>query len=80
MIEAQDQVARVDVWIDRRGLIRRTVMNTALQLTGEAGASMSMTMDFYDFGVAPGVDAPDDALTFDATALALQGLESAASN
>ena len=55
-------------------------MTTALQLIGEAGTRMSMTMDFYGFGAAPDVSVPSDAVTFDATALALQGLESAVSD
>lgn len=80
VIESQDELSTVDVWIDRQGLIRRTVMTTALQLIGEAGTSMSMTMDFYGFGAAPDVSVPSDAVTFDATALALQGLESAVSD
>ena len=78
LLESQDQTATVDVWIDGEGLVRRTSMATAMQLTGTAGASMTMTMDFHDFGAAPKISVPAEVDTFDATSLALQGLESAA--
>jgi hypothetical protein len=78
LLEGQEQSATVDVWIDREGLVRRAAMTTAMQLTGQAGASMTMTMDFYDFGATPKIAVPTEIEAFDATSLALQGLESAA--
>jgi hypothetical protein len=77
LLESQDQTATVDVWIDREGLVRRTSMATAMQLPGAAGAGMTMTMDFYDFDAAPKIGVPAEADAFDATSLALQGLQSA---
>lgn len=78
VIEGLDELSTVDVWIDRQGLIRRTVTTTALQISGEAGLSMSVTMDFYGFGATPEVSVPSEVETYDATGLALQALESAA--
>jgi hypothetical protein len=78
VLEGQDELATVDVWIDREGLIRRTAMQTAFQLPGQAGGSMSMTIDFYDFGAAPKISVPADTAAFDVTSLALEGLQSAA--
>jgi len=75
LIEGQSELATVDVWIDRKGLVRRTAMTTGFQLAGTAGTSMSMTMDFYDFGAAPKIGVPSELDTFDATELALQGLQ-----
>jgi len=78
VLEGQDELATVDVWIDREGLIRRTAMQTAFQLPGQAGGSMSMTIDFYDFGAAPKISVPAETAAFDVTSLALEGLQSAA--
>ncbi|MGB2851961.1 MAG: hypothetical protein WBC01_09885 [Solirubrobacterales bacterium] len=80
VLEGQGERSTVDVWIDRRGLIRRTVMTMGLQLPGQEPTSMSMTMDFYGFGAAPDVSVPSDAVSFDATALALEGLQRIAPN
>jgi LppX_LprAFG lipoprotein len=57
-----------DVWVDSQGLLRRESVSLAF---GQAlqGASMSMTMNFHDFGTPVDVAAPPADQTFDATSL-----------
>jgi hypothetical protein len=61
----------VEAWLDDGGLIRR--MRMVMDLPTTAGAltvKMDLTMEFFDFGIAPKVDLPSASETFDATPLA----------
>jgi len=61
----------VEAWLDDRGLVRRMRMVMGLPTTGGAPTvSMDLTMEFFDFGIAPNVDIPPSSETFDATPLA----------
>ena len=45
------------------------------ELTGGPGATMSMTMDFFGFGIEPEIEVPDDDAAFDVTELSKDALE-----
>jgi hypothetical protein len=77
VVESQGGAATADVWVDHRGLVRRTAATIPFGIVAGPGATMSMTMDFYGFGAAPEIDVPSDEEAFDATDLARDGLESA---
>jgi hypothetical protein len=53
----------VDVWVDAKNLVRREKVTMALpnSMGASAGSSMTMTTDFYDFGVPVQVSAPPAA-------------------
>jgi hypothetical protein len=66
----------VDVWIDRKGLVRRTDINMGLSIPGQPALQLAMSVEFYDFGIEPDIVVPAASDTFDATELgatALQG-------
>jgi hypothetical protein len=65
----------IEVWIDRKGLVRRMGTSIPFELFTE-GARMSMTMDFFDFGIRPRIDLPPGDQVFDATELAEEALKS----
>ena len=75
MVESQGGPVSVEVWIDRAGLVRRTAMTVPFELMGGPGASMSMTMDFFNFGIEPEIEIPADEAVFDATELGKEVLE-----
>ena len=75
LIEEQGGMSQVEVWIDRKGLVRRTAMSVPYEVMGGPGASMALTMDFYGFGVNPEIEIPSDDVAFDATELSKQLLE-----
>ena len=75
VVESQGGPVSVEVWIDRAGLVRRTAMTVPFELMGGPGASMSMTMDFFDFGIEPEIEIPADEAVFDATELGKEVLE-----
>jgi hypothetical protein len=61
----------VEAWLDDGGLVRR--MRMVMDLPTAAGAptvKMDLTMEFFDFGIAPNVDLLHPSETFDATPLA----------
>ena len=60
-----------DVWIDEGGLARRIKYDQPLP--GAQGATMAMTMDFYDFGVEVDVEPPSDDEVIDLQELIGQG-------
>jgi hypothetical protein len=66
---------KVEVWVDRRGLLRRTRMKIDYlnAKPGQMGA-MDMTIDYSDFGVAPDIQPPDPNTVFDATPLIRKAL------
>jgi hypothetical protein len=75
IIEQSPGISTSDVWVDRRGYVIRMATEVPFSMAGGAGAQMSMTMDFHDFGIEPRIDIPADDEAFDATDLALEGIE-----
>ena len=65
----------VDVWVDRRHLVRRMSMTLPVGIPGQPPAQMAMTFDVYDFGAAPAIDLPPSGEVFDATELSKGILE-----
>jgi hypothetical protein len=60
----------VEAWLDDGGLVRR--MRMVMDIPSAPGAptvKMDLTMEFFDFGIAPKVDLPTASETFDATPL-----------
>ncbi len=73
----EEQVAKigmtnmpVDVWVDSHHLVRRIVLALSVPAGGQH-VSMSMTIEFFQFGPTPAVSAPSASETFDATSSAL---------
>jgi hypothetical protein len=66
----------VDVWVDGQHLVRRLQLALSLA-TGAEGASVSITMDLFDFGPTPSLQAPPASEVFDATQAAVGGLAGA---
>jgi hypothetical protein len=75
MIERQGGGSTAEVWIDRKGFVRRTATSMPFELVGGPGSTMSMTMDFFDFDAAPEITVPADGEAFDATELGREALE-----
>jgi hypothetical protein len=74
--EEDGSPAEVEVWVDPKGLVRRTrVVQTAPQVDSGEITTTKMQMEFFDFGIDPQVEAPDPSEVFDATALAEETLE-----
>ena len=63
------------VWIDGRDLIRRVTMEMPFDAVAGDGATMTMTMEFSDFGIEPQIAIPPESAVFDATELGNQYLE-----
>ena len=61
----------VDVWVDDDQRVRR--METEMQFAPDQGR-MKMIVEYVRFGVPVDIDIPDDDEVFDATDLAIQGL------
>jgi hypothetical protein len=60
----------VEAWLDGGGLVRR--MRMVMEIPSAPGAptvKMDLTMEFFDFGIAPKVGLPAASETFDATPL-----------
>src|SRR5579884_193431 len=62
----------VDVWVDSRGLLRRLTVSVDVGKAPQ-GASMTMTLDFRDFGTPVDITAPPADQVFDATSLVPHG-------
>lgn len=77
MLEQNPGISTSEVWIDRRGYVRRVATTVPFEVVGGPGAEMAMTMDFFDFGIEPQIDLPPEDATFDATELAIEGMEAA---
>jgi hypothetical protein len=77
VIESQDGAATADVWIgDKDGYVRRISQTVPFNLVGGEGSQLTMTMDFFDFGITPDIALPPEDQVFDATELTRQSLES----
>jgi hypothetical protein len=63
----------VEVWVDSHSLVRRIELALSIPAGGQH-ASMSMTIELFDFGATPAVTAPSSSETYDATSSALGGL------
>jgi hypothetical protein len=75
ILEQNPGVSTSDVWIDKEGYVRRVATVVPFAAVGGPGAEMSMTMDFFDFGVEPTIEPPSDEEAFDATEMAIEGME-----
>jgi hypothetical protein len=69
----------VSVWIDDKGMVRRTDLSMPLAVPGQPPAQMSMSLEYYDFVITPDIQVPPEEDTFDATELSKLALESAGS-
>jgi len=71
LAEEMPEPVGVEVWIDRRRVIRMMRMTMTLPTSGDAAAvTMDMRIEFSHFGRAPRIHLPSPARTFDATPLA----------
>ncbi len=76
VIESQDSDQTVDVWIgDKDGLVHRMANTIPFNLVGGEGSQLTMTTDFFDFGITPEIGVPPDSQVFDATELSKRSLE-----
>ena len=73
--EAMPEEMPFSVWIDRRDLIRRMTMEMPFDAVAGEGATMTMTMEFSDFGIEPQIALPPESAVFDATELGEQYLD-----
>ena len=67
----------VDVWIDRKDLVRRMEMTIPFAIPGQPASQLTMSFEIYDFGAAPRIEVPPADDVFDATELTEQALEAA---
>jgi hypothetical protein len=67
----------VSVWIDAKDMVRRIDLSMPLAIPGQPAAQMSMSFEYYDFGINPDIAVPAVSDTFDATELSRQALEAA---
>lgn len=58
----------VDVWIDVQGLLRRETSNMTMGSLG----TMTMTIDFSDYGIHPKIDVPPESEVYDMTPMVEQ--------
>jgi hypothetical protein len=75
LLEQNEGTSTSEVWIDDRGYVRRMTTSTPFAAVGNSGANMFTTVDFYDYGVRPDIQVPAESVTFDATEMAMEGLE-----
>jgi hypothetical protein len=66
-----------DVWVDRKGLVRRVDMRIWVALPGGTPTQMSMTVEYFDFGIHPNIAVPAAADTVDFTQLSQQAVQAA---
>jgi hypothetical protein len=63
----------VDVWIDSQHLLRRIALDFSLSSSEQRG-QVKLSLDLFDYGPTPSVQAPAASEVFDATQLALGAL------
>jgi len=74
--EKESSPMAVEAWIDGRGLMRRMkIAQTSPQVESDLTSTVTVRMDFFDFGIEPMIEIPASDEVFDATSLAEQGLE-----
>jgi len=58
----------VETWIDRKGLVRQTVVKSDAHDPRSGGeTSTEVTIDFYDYGISPEIKLPNPDTVYDAT-------------
>jgi hypothetical protein len=67
------EISPIDVWLDRRQLVRRMGFTLSLPRPDGGTAQMTMVMDFSDFGVRVAAAPPPASQVFDATSLTHRG-------
>jgi hypothetical protein len=74
--EQEASPAEVEVWIDAKGLVRRTrIVQTAPKVNESGITTTDMTMDFFDLGLEPRIEVPDSDEVFDVTSQTEEALE-----
>ncbi len=75
-VEEEGTPARVEVWIDAKGLTRRVrIVSTDPGEGGATGTTADLRMDFLDFGLVPEIEVPVADEVFDATSMAEDELD-----
>lgn len=75
--EEDETPLTVEVWIDADSLIRRMrYLRSAHEGDGKP-ETVDMRVDFFDFGISPEIDVPEESEVFDATAMVQAELEKA---
>lgn len=75
-VEDEGTPARVEVWIDAKGLARRMrIVSTDPGEDGGMPTTADMRMDFLDFGLVPEIEVPAADEVFDATSMAEEELD-----
>jgi hypothetical protein len=69
-----DGPLEVEAWIDGKGLVRRMRLVKDQRQPDGGRDTIDMTIDFFDFGAEPEIEAPDSSEVFDATDLAHEGV------
>lgn len=68
--------ATAEAWVDADGLLRRMRIVMSLpEESGQPAAEMDMRIEFFDFGIAPGIALPKQSQVFDATPLVRPDLD-----
>lgn len=75
--ETEDNPLVVEVWIDAEGLIRRMRYLRSRDVGGDQPEVMDMRIDFFDFGITPEIDVPEEDEVLDATPLLRAEIEKA---
>lgn len=74
-VEKEGSPMQVEAWIDGDDLVRRMAfVQSQPGDKGEGPTTVSMRMDFFDFGLEPEIDVPDSSDVFDATELVQEDL------
>jgi hypothetical protein len=79
-IEKDATPLAIEAWIDTDGLVRRMRFVKSQPQEGGEGSTIDMWMDFFDFGIVPEIDVPEESEVFDATHLARAELDPPSDN
>lgn len=76
LAETAPTTTEIETWIDGKGLVRRmrTIAHTRDSSSGKESV-MTVTGDFFDFGISPAIDLPDPDKVYDVTPLLEEKLE-----
>ena len=64
-----------EVWIDSKGIVRRSALSIPIPFHGDQTFTMNMTEEYFDFGAKPHITVPPESQVFDATQIAEAGLK-----
>ena len=64
-----------DVWIDRKALVRRVDMRIWVALPGATPMQVSMSVEYFDFGINPEISVPAAANTADLSQISQAALQ-----